>query len=418
MLMPRSLLIFTFGILIALIVVVLMAGPMLHAPTNDVLLLLLYLGSTGAISLIFSYLLYKLGLTSWFRSLRWALLAIILLTVALIFLNVWVTARLMFIQEHDLGLTTLLLIFAGICAVSFGFFISSALTERIMQLAKGAEQLATGDLSVRVKTKGNDELASLAVTFNEMAKRLQAAADQQRMLEQTRRDLVAWVSHDLRTPLTSIRVMIEALADGVVTDSDTVKRYLQTAQTEIQYLSLLINDLFELAQIDAGHSDLHLEPSSLRDLISDTLEAMHAQAEQRGVRLSGQVNAGVDPVLIAPDKVQRVLNNLVGNAIRHTPAGGSVVLQARRNSNQVEVAIRDTGEGINSEDLPHIFERFYRGEKSRSLDDQGARGAGLGLAIAKGLIEAHGGRIWVRSAPGKGSLFVFTLPGTPPRRTA
>ncbi len=406
----HPMLIFVLGVLVALGIAIAVAGPMLDAPPEDVLLLLEYLASTGLLTILASYGLYKLGLANWFRSLRWALLAVIVLTVALIFVNVWVTARLMFLQPHDLRLTGLLLIFAGISAVSFGFFISSALTERISKLAEGTERIAAGDLSARVVVVGNDELTALATMFNRMASRLEEVDNEKRMLEQTRRDLIAWVSHDLRTPMASIRVMLEAMADGVVSDADTTQRYLRNAQTEIQHLSRLIDDLFELAQLDAGHLALDLEPSSLRDLISDTLENMRAQAERRSINLSGRVDDGIDPVVMAPEKIQRVLNNLVGNALRHTPAGGSVALQARLDENKVRVDIVDTGEGIASNDLPHVFESFFRGEKSRSRDDQGMRGAGLGLAIAKGLVEAHGGSISVRSEQGHGATFSFTLP--------
>ncbi|MEP7286825.1 MAG: ATP-binding protein [Chloroflexota bacterium] len=401
---------FAFGVLLALSLVIAIAGPMLDAPPNDVLLLMLFLSSTGGLSVLTSFALYKFGLAHWFSSLRWALLAMVVLTVVLIFVNVWITAQLMFIKQHDLILTALLLVFAGLSAISFGFFISSALTERISNLTNGAERLASGDLSTRVEVIGKDELTSLAATFNRMATRLEEADAQKRLLEQTRRDLIAWVSHDLRTPLASIRVMVEAMADGVVSDPDTVQRYLHNAQGEIQHLSRLIDDLFELAQLDAGRVELHMEPSSLRDLISDTLESMRAQAERRNITLSGQVDDKVDIVVMASEKIQRVLDNLIGNALRHTPPGGKVMLQAQLAGDSVRVEIADSGEGIAPEDIPHVFESFFRGEKSRARDDQGVRGAGLGLAIAKGLVEAHGGHIWVNSQPNRGATFAFTLP--------
>jgi signal transduction histidine kinase len=406
----HSLMTFVLGVLLALLIVACVTDPMLKAPTSDVLLLLFYLGSTGAVTIVIAFVLYKLGLTSWFPSLRWAILAAITLTVILVFLNVWITAKLMLISPHDRNLTTLLLIFAGLSGISFGFFISSALSERIHKLTVGTEQIAAGDLSVRVELPGNDELASLAKTFNAMVTRLDEADKEKRALEQTRRDLVAWVSHDLRTPLASMRVMLEAMSDGVVTDAETVQRYLRDTQTEIRHLSRLIDDLFELAQLDAGHLALNLESSSLRDLISDTLTSMAAHAERRKIKLEGHVDQGIDPVVMAPDKIQRVLDNLLGNALRHTPPGGQVTLEARSVGDKVQVEVADTGEGITSNDLPHIFESFFRGEKSRSRDDQGLRGVGLGLAIAKGLVEAHGGRIWVKSEPGRGSTFAFTLP--------
>jgi signal transduction histidine kinase len=243
-----------------------------------------------------------------------------------------------------------------------------------------------------------------------MARRLQEAAEQKAMLEQSRRDLIAWASHDLRTPLASLQLVIDALVDGVADDAETQQRYLHTAQIEIANLKELINDLFELSQLESGHIDLKLQRTSLSDLLSDTLSAMRAMAERRGVRLDGRVGRDIDPVRIDPVKIQRVLYNLLSNAIRHTPGGGEVLLTAEVIPSGVRVTVRDSGEGIASEDLPHVFERFYRGERARTRDPHGERGAGLGLAIARGLIEAHRGTIEVDSQPGQGARFTFTLP--------
>ncbi|HLF01645.1 MAG TPA: HAMP domain-containing sensor histidine kinase, partial [Anaerolineales bacterium] len=229
------------------------------------------------------------------------------------------------------------------------------------------------------------------------------------------RDLVAWASHDLRTPLTSLRAMIDALTDRVVTDPDTVARYMAQCQTEIGRMNAIIDDLFELAQLDTGHLFLKLEQASLGDLISDTLEGFGLRARDRGVSLTGNVEAGIDPVCLAPEKIGRVLQNLVENALRHTPTGGTIHLHACRHNGSVVVSVRDTGEGISAKDLPRVFERFYRGERSRSREgysgDSGpSAGAGLGLAIARGLVEAHGGKIWAESEPGKGATLSFSLP--------
>jgi signal transduction histidine kinase len=260
-----------------------------------------------------------------------------------------------------------------------------------------------------VPVTGNDEMASLAHTFNDMAARLQAADEQQRELDRLRRNLIAWAGHDLRTPLASIRAIVEALADGVVDDPETVDRYLRTAKREIGSLSLLIDDLFELAQLEAGGLRLELVPNSISDLLSDTMESFSELAARQDVALEGSATPGVDPVLMDAQQIGRVLSNLLGNALRHTPAGGAVRVRAIRTAESVRVEINDTGEGIDAEDLPHVFERFYRGEKSRS---RATGGAGLGLAIAKGIVEAHGGQIGVDSAPGEGTRFFFTLPGT------
>jgi signal transduction histidine kinase len=198
------------------------------------------------------------------------------------------------------------------------------------------------------------------------------------------------------------------LADGVVDDPTTVKRYLQTAQRHIRSLSILIDDLFELAELDAGGLSLEQHPESISDLISDTLETFSALAARQDVKLEGSVSPGIDLVCMDVQKIGRVLANLVSNALQHTPTGGSVEIRASAMAEDVQVEVRDTGEGIRTEDLPHVFEQFYRGEKSRSRD---TGGSGLGLAIAKGIVEAHGGRIWVASSGrSQGATFAFTLP--------
>jgi len=183
-------------------------------------------------------------------------------------------------------------------------------------------------------------------------------------------------------------------------------------------MSALIDDLFEMAQMDAGHLVLRSEPSSLSDLISDTLEGFGARAQARRVTISGSVDPRVDPVWMAPDKIGRVLRNLLENAIRHTPAGGQIVVQAMPGAGgRVTVSVQDSGEGIRPDDLPRVFDRFYRGDAARSRSEAGtgllSGGAGLGLAIAKGLVEAHQGQISVASTLGQGTTVTFTLPRQP-----
>jgi signal transduction histidine kinase len=263
-------------------------------------------------------------------------------------------------------------------------------------------------LSTRVSVQGRDELAQLTRSFNAMAAQLEQAQAKQHELDVLRRELVAWVSHDLRTPLTSIRAMLEALADGVVDDPATVQRYYRVAQQDIRSLSHLIDDLFEVSQLDAGGLQLDLAPNSIGDLISDTLESFAETARQQSVQLSGDVQPDVDPVRMDARRIGRVLANLTANALRHTPARGHVHVSARRAIGTVEVIVVDDGEGIRPEDLPHVFERFYRGEKSRS---RATGGSGLGLAIARGMVEAHGGSIRVESTVGQGAKFTFVLPG-------
>ncbi|MEJ2733575.1 MAG: HAMP domain-containing sensor histidine kinase [Anaerolineae bacterium] len=398
---------FIGGIVLTLALALAIFFLLMQPAVDELGLMALFLAATAVISVTAGYGAYRLGWIHHSRRISWALLGGYALASLLTFLNVWVTARLMFASQHDLLLATVLLLFAGGIAMSVGYFLSAALTDRIVTLNQAANKIAQGELGVRVTVTGNDEMASLARTFNEMAEQLQAADQMQRDLDRLRRNLIAWAGHDLRTPLASIRAIVEALADGMVQDPDTIDRYLHTAQRDIRSLSLLIDDLFELAQLEAGGLRLEILPNSLSDLISDTLESFSELAARQGVTLGGSVGPGVDPVPLDARQVGRVLANLVGNALRHTPSGGEVQVEARRTAEGVQVEVRDTGEGIEAEDLPHIFERFYRSEKSRSRT---SGGAGLGLAIAKGIVEAHGGQIGAESTPGQGTRFCFSLP--------
>ena len=237
---------------------------------------------------------------------------------------------------------------------------------------------------------------------------LKNAEQKQREMDILRRDLIAWVGHDLRTPLTSIRAILEALADGLVEDPETVQRYLKTAQKDIRDLSLLINDLFEMSQMDAGGMHLDCQENSISDLISDTIESFTELSQRQGIVLRGKVEPGLDLIRMDTQRIGRVLSNLISNALRHTASGGQVLISAEWCSNgSCEVIVEDSGEGIQPEDLPYVFDQFYRGEKSRN---RSTGGAGLGLAIAKGIVEAHGGSIRVESEAGKGAKFSFTLP--------
>lgn len=376
-------------------------------PLKDLALMALYLGITALVSALAGYMAYRLGWINFSPALRWTLLGGYALASVLTFFNVWFSAQMMFASEHDLQLAIVLLVFAGGMAMVLGYFLSSTVTERIHLLKGAAEKLAQGDLRTRVPVNGRDEVATLASTFNQMAEQLQAADHKQRELESLRRDLIAWVSHDLQTPLTSMRAILEALSDGMVEDPETVKRYLNTAQRDVRSLSSLIDDLFQMAQLDAGGFPLHRAEASLGDLISDTLESFAELAKQSEVMLEGNVDSDVDPVHMDTQAIGRVLNNLIGNALRHTPLKGRVSVWVRRTGQGVEVTVSDTGEGIRAADLPYIFERFYRGEKSRN---RGTGGSGLGLAIARSIVQAHGGDIRVDSEIGKGTQFTFSIP--------
>ncbi|MCE7859234.1 MAG: HAMP domain-containing protein [Chloroflexi bacterium CFX2] len=362
---------------------------------------------SSAILRFIGYAAYRFGWLTLSPALRWSLLGVYALSSLLTFFNVWFSAQMMFASQHDLLLAIVLLVFAGGMAMALGYFLSSTITDRVNQLKGAAEKLAEGDLKTRVPVHGRDEVAILAKTFNQMAEQLEVADAKQREMEKMRSELLAWVGHDLQTPLASIRAILEALEDGVVEDPETIKRYLNTAQRDVRSLSALIDDLFQMAQLNAGGFQLERANSSLADLISDTLESFAELAARQSIKLAGSVDPQVDPVNMDTRRIGRVLNNLIGNAIRHTPADGEIKVTARRTGSGVEVIVADSGEGIRPEDLPHVFDGFYRGEKSRS---RATGGAGLGLAISRGIVQAHGGDIHVESQAGQGSRFTFHIP--------
>lgn len=221
-------------------------------------------------------------------------------------------------------------------------------------------------------------------------------------IEEARRQLVAAASHDLRTPLASLRLLVESIDDGVVT-GETRDRYLGEIRTHVAVLSDLVDDLFELSRIEAGDISWTMRQVELGDLIGDTVAAMRAPAEARGVKIAAELPPGHVVAQANAEKVQRVLFNLIQNAIRHTPADGSVTVRARTDGGDVEVEVADDGEGIPAGDGERVFEAFYRGDAARGED-----GAGLGLAISRAIVEAHGGKIWLE--PGSpGTRVHFTL---------
>jgi signal transduction histidine kinase len=223
--------------------------------------------------------------------------------------------------------------------------------------------------------------------------------------ERMRRELVAAISHDLRTPITSLRLLTDAIADDVVDDT-TRRAYLAQMGTHVDALSALIDDLFELSRLEAGEIAWSMEQVRLDELVGETVDAMRVQADTRRVRVRAELPPGLRPTQGDPEKLQRVLFNLIQNAIRHTPADGSVVVRAAPAGDAVEIEVADTGAGIAAADRERIFEPFFRGgaQAARPAD-----GAGLGLAISRAIVEAHGGRIWLADAPA-GTSVRFSLP--------
>jgi signal transduction histidine kinase len=225
------------------------------------------------------------------------------------------------------------------------------------------------------------------------------AAELRRLFD-TRRELVAWASHDLRTPLANMQAMLEALEDGLGEPDE----YVPVLREQVAALSLLVDDLFELARIDAGALTLELRRLPVAPVVSSTLRSIEAEARTRHVRLEADLDDEVT-ARFAPDKLERVLMNLLANALRHTPSDGAVAVLVEPQHDEVRVAVEDSGAGLEPEVRDRMFDRFWRADQSRT-----SRGAGLGLAIARGLVEAQGGRIWAENREGGGARVCFTLP--------
>jgi len=287
---------------------------------------------------------------------------------------------------------------AGTAALIVSFFLSRRVVTPVRAMTSASQRISAGHYDERVKARGADELGQLAHSFNQMATQLQG-------VEGMRRQLIGDVAHELRTPLTFIKGSMEGLMDGVLPASS--ETYQQVYQ-EADRLNRLVNDLQELSRVEAGAYELDLHPVELSSLVKTVEKRLAAQFEASHVQLAIDLPSSLPSIQADADRIIQVLTNLLTNALRYTPEGGEVILDASLQDEHIQVAVRDTGVGIPAEHLSHIFTRFYRVDKSRSRQ---AGGSGIGLTITKHLVEAHGGRIWVESkGEGKGSVFTFTLP--------
>jgi signal transduction histidine kinase len=281
-------------------------------------------------------------------------------------------------------------------AVLAGLVLARSIARSIARVGDSSRRLAAGDLGARAPAGGPAEIAELAASFNAMAASIEQLFD-------ARRELVAWASHDLRTPLASLQAMIEALEDGLAEPED----YLPTLREQLRTLTLLVDDLFELARIDAGLLTLELHQTRLSELVDSALRLLRPEAAARRVDLVAHVDDDA-AAPVASEKIERVLCNLLTNAVRNTPADGSVAVRVERADAEVVVRVEDTGTGLAPEAVGRMFERFWRADRART-----GAGSGLGLAIARGLVEAHGGRIWAENRPQGGACVSFTLPAAP-----
>ncbi len=403
------------GALLALAVAVgsalLLAQLMMAPPAREMRDMAVYLTISGAGSMLLVWLGLRLAGDAGGLTLRARTFVGASIGSVLAMLNVLVIARLMFVStSHDLKLLVALLMFSAVVTVCFTFWVANTVSNRVATVAGGIHGLVEGDYATRVPIVGRDEIAGLAADVNTLASRLGDATRQRDALDRERRDLTASISHDLRTPLASIRAMVDALDDHVVEDQDEVARYYAVMRREIERLSRMIDDLFELARLDAGALQLDKQPVALQEVAAEVVDAMTPQARAKGIELTLRLESHPAPLSLDGGRIERAVANLVRNAIEHTPAGGRIDVSVGAPNGAVELHVRDTGEGIDAADLKQIWERFYRGDESRNRASAPMDGAGLGLAIVRGIVEAHGGSVDARSQIGAGSTFTLRLP--------
>jgi signal transduction histidine kinase len=343
------------------------------------------------------------------RSVAIQVSAVTVVTAGAIGAGAYLAAGRMFISEHDLTSLTVILVAAITAGVATAIVLGERVGNAVRLLGRAARELSLDSRSVIPTTHGAaSELAILSAELQTMERRLRDATGRERVLEASRRELVASVSHDLRTPLAGMRAILEAFEDELIDDQATKERYLRTLHDEVRRLSALVDDLFELSRAEAGVLRLEVERVSLGDLVSDALAGSAPVAAAKGVHLVGTVRGDPPDVAVSPSEVLRVLRNILENAIRHTPSDGSVCVEVGTDHAVPPcafVAVQDTGGGMAEHDLPHVFDVAFQSDPSR----RPGGGAGLGLAIAKRLVEAHDGALTAQNVDG-GARFTVRLP--------
>ena len=337
-------------------------------------------------------------------SMRQGMAAIAVVGAVAAIANLVVLARQMVVDQHDATTLSVLLLYSAGAGVGAALALARSRSRAVERLARSAEQLGGGELQTRVGELGaGPELDTLARTLDEMAGRLERAQERARDVDRTRRDLVTAVSHDLRTPLASLRAMVEAIDDGVVDDPTTMRRYAAEMRRSMAQLVAMVDDLFELAQLDAGAIEAETTRARLGEVVRSAVATVEMAAQEKGLSLVADLH-GTEDAVCSP-RLVRVIQNLLVNAVRHTPTDGSVRIDAVRSDRGLELVVADTGEGIAPQDLERVFDPFFRGDPARH-----GSGAGLGLALAKRIVEALGGSILAESEPSRGSRFAVTLP--------
>ncbi len=319
--------------------------------------------------------------------------------------TVAIGAAVMFVSPHDAWMTIAIVLFAAVVATRAAQLLLRGAVRDVRAIGDGLHALERGERAIAIEASSGRELEELARTANRMIAALSAEERARDTADTARRQVIAAVSHDLRTPLSTLQLLAQALEDDLV-DAATARRYVRTIGANVRTLGTLIDDLFELSCLDAGEVAWSTGAVDLPELVDEAIELVRPTIEASGIALRTELAPDLAPADANADKLRRVLLNLLQNAIHHTPPDGSVAVRAAAVDGAVEIEVADTGAGIAAEDRAHVFEPFYRG------GDEVARtrpGSGLGLAISRAIVEAHGGRIWLADAE-DGTRVRFTLP--------
>jgi signal transduction histidine kinase len=324
--------------------------------------------------------------------------------VAVILVTVLAAAELMFVSNHDALIVSAIVLAVALVALRVARVTSADVVRDVGAIREALGAVGEGEREAHVEAGAAAELSELAQAVTRMVELLREEERRRDVADAARRNLAVSISHDLRTPLASLRLMLAAIEDGVV-DDDTRDRYLATMHTHVSALGSLVDDLFELSRLDAGDLDWSIRQVELAELVDEAVTAMRAGAEAKGVAVAAELQSLPRPARADPERLQRVLFNLIENAIRHTPADGSVTVRAEPAGDWVEIEVADTGSGIPMAERERLFEPFVRG----AGNGEGDAGAGLGLALSRAIVEAHGGQIWLADSD-TGTRVRFAIP--------
>jgi signal transduction histidine kinase len=406
------------GVALALGCALLVAGAVLtvDAHMHGALVTFALLAALGITTVVATWLLLehreRLG------SLRRQALVLAALAFGPLAIALVLFVQLMFVSAHDALLTGSVGAYSALLGLWAGRLLSNRVMDDVDTLRAGLEAVGSGERELDLQLGGDDELAQVGREVEAMVVRLAAAEAQREDADAARRSLIAAVSHDLRTPVTALRLLADAV-DDEIGDPETRREYVRRLGVHVRALGALIDDLFELTRIEAGEVTWTMRQVQIDELVEETVAAMAPAARAGGISVRAEIDPALAPACANPERIQRVLFNLIQNAIRHTPADGSVTVRAASAGSSVEIEVADTGEGIAPGDRERVFEPFAQGADRSSRTDGSA---GLGLAISRAIVEAHGGRIWiVDDAPDgadHGARVRFSIPGVSPEPLA